>query len=465
MIEAARRKAYGLALRTRRIADREYHFLEEHQWDSRDRILDIQKERLVRLLCHAYKKVPYYRSIFENTGLWKAGDVDLTRFNQLPLMSKAIIRKNFEALKSYDLSARRWFYNRTGGTTTGEPFTFISDYEDGWRSGGAVLRWMNGWHLIRPGDRELKLWGLPLDLYDGSFSLRSRFSNWASGVTFLNAWRMSEESMRRYIHILNKTRPRLLRGYVTNLYELALFAESNGLAVHSPTIICSSGGTLYPHIRRKLETIFCCKVFNHYGSREQHNVAAECSHFDGLHISAFTHYVEVIDENGVSCPEGIEGEIVVTSMTNYAMPLLRYRTGDRGSLTEELCKCGRGMSLLKKITGRSMECFRTRDGRIIPGEFFVYLFGVALDTGIFSKLQILQKDFDRVLVRAVPGVRDKPEAALEDEIRCKIRVVMGESCAVDFSYEQDIESLPSGKFLFTRCEMETGGSSLLDGSK
>ena len=447
-----RRSLAALAVRMEPTGWRALRFLEQHQWDDPVQIEAVQREGLSTILDHAYAQVPYYHERFEKAGIVEGARVVTGRFADIPQLTKAIIRDRYSDLLTRDLAERRWVTNRTGGST-GEPLTVAEDRESARISGGAVLRWFLGWHGVHPGERQIQLWGSDRELFGLRQRVRDRARQFAMGSRLLNAFCMSPERMRAYIAEINRFRPRVVRGYSTSLYEVARFAEENGLPIRAPSLVVSSAGTLYPDMRVRIERAFGCKVFNHYGSREVHSVAMECPAQRGLHVSSFVHVVEVLDERGRACPPGVEGDLVVTSLTNLVMPLLRYRIGDRAIWSEERCPCGRGMPLLASVTGRSVNCFRGRDGQLVPGEFFVHLLGVFLKDTPFAKVQIVQEDLDELVVLAVLRPAQELRKQFMDEVTAHVRMAMGHGCSVRFERVSDIPTPPSGKYQYTICKL------------
>jgi phenylacetate-CoA ligase len=260
--------------------------------------------------------------------------------------------------------------------------------------------------------------------------------------------------LREYIETINTYQPRLLRGYSSNLFELAQFAEENGLVIRPPQVVISSAGTLYPVLRQKMTSVYGCPVYNHYGSRELHNMAMECPEGQQrLHISAFTHLVQVLDDQNRPCPPGVEGDLVVTSFFNFAMPFIRYRIGDRGALSEETCPCGRGLPLLAKLSGRRVDCFWTLEGQIVPGEYFIYLLAVHLHENPILKYQVIQEAYDDLCFRLVLRQGKHLEPDIRQEIEEKTRLVMGKDCRIAFEFVEDIAPAPSGKYFYTVCKI------------
>jgi phenylacetate-CoA ligase len=145
----------------------------------------------------------------------------------------------------------------------------------------------------------------------------------------------------------------------------------------------------------------------------------------------------------------VEGDIVVTSLFNRAMPFIRYRIGDRGAWRQGACACGRGLPLLKELSGRRMDSFRTRDGKVVPGTYFVHLLGVHLRGTPIQKCQFVQESYQDLRFRFVLRPGHHLDAETRQEIEEKTRLVMGADCCITFEAVEDITPAPSGKFSYT----------------
>ena len=124
-----------------------------------------------------------------------------------------------------------------------------------------------------------------------------------------------------------------------------------------------------------MENSFGCKVFDKYGSREFSGIAYECEAHQGHHVVAESYVVEILKDGRPAKP-GEMGEVVVTDLNNYCMPLIRYRLGDVAVAVDPKasCACGRGLPLIGKIEGRVQALIFGKSGRYMPGTFFAHLF-------------------------------------------------------------------------------------------
>ena len=120
-------------------------------------------------------------------------------------------------------------------------------------------------------------------------------------------------------------------------------------------------------------------------------------------------------------------------------------------------RSGRPHPILKQVSGRSSGSFRRKDGAIISPAFFIHFIGVVHNDEEIKKFQIVQKDYDYMVLRMVPteGFRLR-EWSQRDVLVEHIRNVMGQDCRVEFSVEDDIEKTPTGKHLYTVCHLENG---------
>src|SRR5262249_18305868 len=118
--------------------------------------------------------------------------------------------------------------------------------------------------------------------------------------------------------------------------------------------------------RKSIEQVFDCKVTNRYGCEEVSLIACECERHEGLHVNADGVYVEIIRNGRVARP-GESGSVVVTDLTNRAMPILRYQVGDVAVVSDRRCDCGRGLPLLERLEGREADYVVTPAGELISG--------------------------------------------------------------------------------------------------
>jgi len=188
-------------------------------------------------------------------------------------------------------------------------------------------------------------------------------------------------------------------------------------------------------------------------------MAGECDRREGLHVFGETVVLEVVDDSGREVAEGEEGDVLVTTLWNYTMPLIRYRVGDRAIRGPNRCSCGRPYPLLNRVTGRSGASFPRPGGGTVVPEFFIHVIGVECSDASIAKFQVVQEAMDRITVKVVlsSGVEVIP-SQLQERITAHIHDAMGEGCEVCFSIEDEIAPTPTGKYIYTMSLVEKKGN-------
>ena len=417
---------------------------------SKERIKEDQQKKLKKLLLHSYENISYYHRILGEVGVVKNNVVDLSKFYKIPILTKKIIRKQGSNLYSKDHKKRGSYENSSGGST-GEPVRFIQDkYYDEWNTANKLNYKLQV--NQEPGDKELRLWGSDRDILEGNEKLFIRLRNIIYNRKELNSFKMSEKNMFDFVKSWNKYEPNWVEAYAQSIYEFARYIKRNNLKILSPKGILTSAGNLYPEMKELIKTVFNCPVFNRYGTREVGGVACSCLDDKGLHVSMWSHYLEILDKNLNSVKSNEFGKIYLTTLNNYSMPLIRYDVGDIGVYSDDKCNCGRNNELIKNIEGREMSVFKTKDGKVIPAEFFIHFIGVVYNEEFISKFQVIQKDYDKVLIKIVLNDIKKFNTK-KDKIIDSIKKVMGKNCEIEFDFVDDIKATRSGKYLYTKSEV------------
>ncbi len=402
----------------------------------------VQMARLSRLLLHAAHHVPYYRDLLLANRVVENEKIDLGRFSLLPQLRRETLRVNFERLKSDDLALRDWYKNSSGGST-GEPVVLLQDREYH-RIVTATTDLHFLWAHRDAGDPFVQLWGSERDLLAGTVGWRKKISGFFRNVTFLNSIDLSVENMRRYIATIQRLRPVVIEAYAGSIYDLARYANASKVRLSGVKSVVTSAETLYPYMREEIERAFGCPVLNRYGSREVANVAAERTAGIGLDVFTYTNLVEVVDAEGRHCQPGEEGDILVTCLANYAMPIIRYRIGDRGVVGALVSAPTPSVERLAMVTGRAADRFLRRDGSTVDADFFVTVLGAAFSDTWLKKIQLVQQDYELVVVKLVAS--SPPPQAARDEIRGLLQRVMTPACRVIFEIVPAIPPLASGKY-------------------
>ncbi|MEO8346689.1 MAG: phenylacetate--CoA ligase family protein, partial [Betaproteobacteria bacterium] len=342
--------------------------LEASQWWPAERIAALQFDRLAALLRHANACVPYYRELFRRIGFDPNAMTELADLERLPFLTKSEIRAHTEALKS---SAATGLARSNTGGSSGEPLIFYLGKER--VSHDVAAKWRSTrWWGVDLGDREIVVWGSPIELgaQDRVRSLRDSLMR----TRLLPAFEMSEANLDGFVRTIRETRPSMLFGYPSALARIARHATARGVTLNSLGIKVAfvTSERLYDDQRNAIENAFGCPVANGYGGRDAGFIAHACPQ-GGMHITAEDIIVETIGGDGRRVGAGESGEIVVTHLASRDFPFIRYRTGDFGVLDTRGCSCGRGLPLLQEIQGRATDFVVAADGTVMHGLALVYV--------------------------------------------------------------------------------------------
>ena len=296
------------------------------------------------------------------------------------------------------------------------------------------------WAGVGIGDRQARFWGVPFG-FGGR--LKCKMIDFISNRIRLSAFSFDEESLRNYYIKLMTFKPAYLYGYVSFIETFARFVESNGLPLpFKLKCVIVTSEVLTEITRKYLEEVFNCRVFNEYGCGEVGSIAHECE-VGNLHIMSENLIIEIL-AGGEHALDSEVGEIVITELNNYVMPLIRYRLSDFGEYTMNSCNCGRGLPIIRRIIGRAYDIIRGPDGRLFHGEFFLYIFEEVkkLNLGV-RQFQVIQTGSCELRIRIVP------DRNFSDETKRYILGYlvnrMGTKINVQFEIVDTIPREPSGK--------------------
>ncbi len=415
--------------------------LERSQFLPAQALRDAQFAAFQRMVRHAWENCAYYRARFEASRVTPDDIRAPSDIARIPSITKEEIQENRDAMISRLAPRDSLIPDMTGGST-GSPLAFFYDKQRLDSRIGATLR-HNAWAGWRVGDRAAVLWGAPQDLAIGA-SLKSRVRDWIiDRRLLLDASRIDEARMMSFAQALRSYRPRVIQAYSNTLALFAKFVQDAGISGIRPRGIVCSAELLTPESRELIESTFGCPVFDRYGCREFAVISSECDRHRGLHVNQENLLVEAVDDSGPVI--GRDGEIVVTDLRNFAMPMIRYRIRDVGQMLEQGCDCGRGLALMRLSGGRTTDFLTSTSGARVSGIVLATYVITGL-TGV-RQMQFVQSQRGQVMLRVArgPAWSDATAAALAQ----KTRHYLGEDMRIEMEYVERIESAKSGKFRFS----------------
>jgi phenylacetate-CoA ligase len=409
-----------------------YHLLDgllHNQTLSRAQLLDKQAREQASIIRFAYDHTPYYRDKF--------GALPDLNPATLPILRKDEVIRHRDAMVAQGLDKSVLKIGSTGGST-GVPVSFYYDnHKSQLMRAGMCRSYMgSGW---RPGQKILNFWGARQDINGNGVTQCLR--NFIAAEHTIPAYHHSEAQLQQWATTIRTYRPVLLQGYASILAELARHIDDNQIPLPDTLIgVYSTAEVLYGWQRELMERVFRCKVYNQYGSREIPNIACECRH-GNLHVFTDMVYLE-------SCPIDGEERIVLTSLTNRAMPFIRYENGDSGRLREGDCPCGSPFPMMEMGLCRSNDLIRTRHGKRVYPSYFTHLLDGLKDIRQFC---FIQEKSDKITLQLVTPTHLDRET--KKALQARIRAEVADEMVLEIRYLAEIKRTSSGKHRFVICRL------------
>lgn len=386
-----------------------------------------QRADLQAIVRHAREHTAHYAATL-------AGLPEDWRIEDLPVLTKQDVIAHLPALLARGHDPRRTAIGHTGGST-GQPLAFYYDdhKHELMRAGMMRSYMMSGW---RPGQKILNFWGARQDTLSGGVFGSTAWEDFIAAEQTLPAHEVTAGKLDAWVARIRAYRPVLLQGYASILAALARHVLDRGLAMPASLIgVYSTAEMLDAAQRTQMEAAFGCKVFNQYGSREIPNIACECRH-GRMHV--FTDMVWL---------ESLEGRLLVTSLTNRLMPMIRYENGDSGELLDGQCNCGSPFPLMAMGLCRRNDFIVAPDGRRLHPSFFNRLLYGRTEVGQYQFVQDAPGRVTLHLVAAAP-LAAADLVAIQETVRRE-----GGGLVLEVAYVPEIERTASGKhrFVISRC--------------
>ena len=380
-------------------------YLEKSQWLSADERQKDDERALQSLLSHAATNVPYYRELFRAEHIDPRDIRSRADLAAIPLLTREIVRERYDDL--VDPAHRGKNLKKGTSGTTGKPLKFeYSRASECWRQATKLRGY--GWAGYRPGRKTFYYWAA---VSAGTPTAKIRLDRVLRRETYFDSMRQDEASRFQALEILRTMRPEIIVCYTQSCAQFARWIVERGLRDWDDIpVICGAEGVLEAD-RAMLARAFGNGIFETYGSRETMLMAAECEAHDGMHLSEENLVVE-LTQDGRPAPPGESGDVVVTDLHNYGMPMIRYVNGDVARLARnDRCGCGRNLTRLERVDGRRADMMVDKDGNMVPGIVFHVLFSDARKE-LVKQFQAVQRESGAVVLKVVRG-RDFAEDAFQ----------------------------------------------------
>lgn len=357
-------------------------------------VRSVQAARLKALLEHALTRVPHYRSFGD---LLSSVSADPHRaLRQLPLVTREDLRDRFADMCDDEFDPDEVFMTYTSGTS-GTPLATLHDLNRLLHTVASGIRWRQ--QFVEPlGHRaaHIVVQGDGLEATDYSIEPQE-------GLAIKGTFDVAPRSGAADTVIAQRLRdfnPQILRGQTSSLTALAAkFLGAGEPPLANAKAVITGGEDLNWGARSMIERALGAPVYDSYGLREVGPIAWECNEHDGYHIDEDRVIVEIVNESGEPVDGEQVGEVAVTSLLSYSMPILRYRTGDEGSLTSTPCECGVQLARLQQLRGRREVYLTLPDGSLLHAR---HLWSI-IEAFPIAAYQIRQLARDRAVILIVPA--------------------------------------------------------------
>ncbi|MBP9185874.1 MAG: phenylacetate--CoA ligase family protein [Bacteroidia bacterium] len=391
-----------------------------------------QQNELEMVLERAITNVPYYRNYWNKRGIenneWKI----LTNW---PILTKDEVRENNHLFLADDCKPNLMYTEYTSGTS-GTPLKMFWSKETTLEYYSIYERRIKNWHQVNWDMKYLMLGGrivIPTTQIKPPFWVRNKYMN----QLYMSSYHLSEKNIDAYIEAINKYKPEYMLGYASSMYSLALLVKQFNKKLPKLKCAISNAEPLLDHQRELIEEVFNCKMVNTYGMSE---LVAGASTYDDINeyvIWPEVGKVEILDfESDRVLKDGEVGRIVCTSLLNKDMPLIRYETGDSGSILKSTT--GINHYKINELTGRIDDLVITKDGRRIGRLDPVF----KKDFNI-REAQIIQNTLDKFTIKVVPTENYNKQNELELAESLMERVG---KCDITFEQVDSIPRTNTGKF-------------------
>lgn len=388
----------------------------DHECMSRDELEQLQLERLQAIVNRVNKNVTHYRKIFNASGIVPEEIRSLSDLTRLPFTTKEDLRVNYP----YGLFAvplREVVRIHSSSGTTSKPIVMGYTKNDIKNWSNLAARVMTAAGVTRDDVVQITF---RYGLFTGAFGVHYGAETIGASVI-----PMSTGNTDKQIMIMQDYKTTALVS--TSSYAIALADRVEQLGIDPKSLSLKTGlfgGEPWSEkMREEIETRLFLSATDNYVISEVlgPGVAGECSHKKGMHLNEDHFIPEIIHpETGEALPAGSEGELVLTSLTREAFPMIRYRTGDITGLDYTTCECGRTMARMKKITRRSDDMLIIRGVNVHPSQIEDALFSIAQGEtpyqivverkGAMDSVKIVIEVTDKIFSLELQKQRSFPEA-------------------------------------------------------
>ncbi len=410
---------------------------------SKDEIDKYQLGKLQQLIKYSYKNVPYYKDLFDNYKIKPQDIKNFEDFYKIPFLTREIIRENTNNLKSKSVPEFRFRQMATSGST-GKPLELYVDKINYPINAFAYYETIVNRTGCNFFDKSVNLIGtMSVSTADEGKFWKYKMLTRTLGMSLLY---LNKENTPKYIEKIRKFRPKYILTYPSAIIKIARYMKENQIEhINGIKGIISTGETLYDWQKKIIEESFQCRVFEFYGHSESTTMALSCEKNNFLHFFPEYGYVELIDKEGNHVKkENGKGEIVTTGFMHNLFPLIRYKTGDMGILSNRKCSCGRNCLILKKIEGKwKQEYIYSKDNIPIPFTSLYINFKIFKNV---EQFQFYQDEKGIIILRILK--REKYSEKDTENIKKELLKLLGNGFELKINFVDKLSKTAAGKYSY-----------------
>ena len=415
------------------------HGMMKRAYSDRGKLIEHQDRNLRKIVKYAYDYVPFYHQKLKERGMRPSDIRTVKDLCKLPIIRKDEIRRNLSRIVSKEFDVNSLQTLSTSGST-GRPLrVFISEEEDDFRKAKHLTA--NIFCGQKPRDRYVTITS-PSHFGEVPRLLR------VIGVydrTFVSVF----DDVDTQISTIEKIEPKILAGYSSSLLLLAKEVEKRGIETIRPRFVLGGAELIDDFSRQSIEEVFDAPLYDQYAIVELDRMAWQCPAKLQYHIDADAIIVQFLDEKGEEVSAGEKGEIVCTSLFNYAMPFIRYAVDDIGIPSDEECPCGITLPLMKVIEGRKDSLLLLPDGRLLSPRTFTIAMNMFKLSRDIDQFRVIQRKTDLFEVHIKKKNEAIDEKTMENELVKHLKKMFNmnrDDVTFEIEFDNDIPFDKSGKF-------------------
>ncbi len=414
-----------------------YKFLQKSQFWSEQEQKKYQNKQLQLIVQHAYQNVPFYRQLFNRLKLTPNDIKTKDDLVKIPVITRKTLQDNYKDLTAENHKNFKSQKRSTGGTT-GVPVRYLSDINS-WSLHWALKYRAWEWSAFKIGDKVGVMGGASV-IPDNKLKLSRVVWNRLNRIYPMPTSHMTDELHEEFVSKIRSEKIKCLRGYPSSIAEFARYCNEKNINLDIQSVI-TTAEVLQTAFKEEIKKSFNPVIIDSYGCADGGGNANTCACDSGFHVSFESAIWEVCTSEGIPVNTNVQGEVTLTSLTNYAMPLLRYQPGDviENSFMTEKCKCGITLPRIKKIIGKSTDILKFLNGRSLGGPAFTLIFRHFP----LIKWQMVQNNMDSVDVNIIPA-KDFNRSHTK-EIHSLMQHHCGEGVSIKINKVKEIPVPKSGK--------------------